>query len=76
MGEGTVSGLMFADDFVGISETNTRRVTRTDGEGTKVHKEGESDSECTKVRSSSSINSSSISGSSSSSSSSSSSNSS
>ena len=54
MGEDTVSGLMFADDFVGISETPEGLQLFTNREGTinRVHKEMESDSEREKMRSS------------------------
>ena len=47
MGEDAVSGLMFADDFVGIS--GTPEGLQKQREGTRVHQEMESDSERVRV---------------------------
>ena len=49
-GEDTVTGLMFADNLVGIFR-NTRRIAETDRESPRVHYEKESDSEREKMRS-------------------------
>ena len=50
MGEDTVTGLIFADNLVGIFR-NTRRIAETDRESPRVHYEKESDSEREKTRS-------------------------
>ena len=52
VGEDTVAGLMFADDFRG-NIINTRRIAEKNREGTRVHYSRKwSDSERKKVRSS------------------------